>query len=92
MEPKNPFKVASTKRLGSVNRLFRKAPDPDSARDGPQLKIFSFPAAPASATTAAAPPSMRHSRKPMATTPATVKVRACTTLVQTTALIPPQAM
>ena len=44
MDPKNPFKVASTKILGSENRLFRNAADPNSARAGPQLKIFSFPA------------------------------------------------
>ena len=42
MEPKNPFKVASTKRLGSVNRLFRKAPESGFRQTRSPVEDFQF--------------------------------------------------
>ena len=78
--------------IGVGEQAVEEAARPGGRRAGPQLKICILPAPPAMASTAPAPPSMRESRKPMAARPATVKARAWTTLVQTTALMPPQAM
>jgi len=89
MEPIRPLRTATQTMLGLVKIRLQNSGAPGA---GPQLITFSRPASYAVWSTAPAPPSMRETRKPRVTAPATRNMTAWKTLVHTTAFTPPVAM